>query len=165
MIFMENFKNWAFALCVASMCGAVLNMLLPDGSEKRIFKTVLCLFLLCTMLSPILSTDFSKFNVDFASDGNDAQMSTVTEKLLDVSAAGTKKAIINDTKEALAENGIASNNISVTVNISADGSISISGFSVSVVDGDADTIQKIVEKKTGLVPEIKYLGETNNGNQ
>lgn len=163
MTIIENFKSWTFALCTASMCGAILNMLLPDGSEKKIFKTVLCLFLLCTMFLPILSTDFSKFDVDFKIDDNGAQMSTVTEELLNFSAESAKEAIINDTKDILSENGIVPNNISLSVNISADGSINISGFYVSVANGDAENIQKIVEKRTGLVPEIQYLGETNDG--
>ena len=46
MTFIEGIRNWAFAVCAAAICGAVMNMLLPDGSEKRIFKTVLCLFML-----------------------------------------------------------------------------------------------------------------------
>ena len=31
MTFIEGIRNWAFAVCAAAICGAVMNMLLPDG--------------------------------------------------------------------------------------------------------------------------------------
>ena len=31
MTFIEGIRNWAFAVCAAAICGAVMNMLLPDA--------------------------------------------------------------------------------------------------------------------------------------
>ncbi len=163
MTLMESIQNWAFAVCAAAVCGAVMNMLLPEGSEKRIFKTVLCLFMLCSILSPILSTDFSDLSTELDLGESRAQTSDITGELLSLSSEEVQSAIISDAAAALRENGIAADNISAEVNISPDGSINISRFSVAISSGNPDEIKKIVEQKTGLSPEIEYLGERENG--
>lgn len=163
MTIIEGVKNWAFAVCAAAVCGAVMNMLLPEGSEKRIFKTVLSLFMLCSILSPILSTDFSALSTEKYFDENRAQTEDITEELLSLSAEEIEAAIINDTAKALEEKGFAADNISAEVNILPDGSINISRFSVLISEGNPEEIKKIAEQKTGLSPEIKYLGEMKNG--
>lgn len=162
MTLMESIRNWAFAVCAAAVCGAVMNMLIPDGSEKRIFKTVLCLFMLCSILSPILSTDFSALSTEF-NFGESRAQTDITNELLSLSAEEIQSAIISDTAAALREKGAAADNISAEVNISPDGSINISRFSVAISEGNPDEIKKIVEQKTGLSPEIEYLGERENG--
>ena len=50
---MENIRSWAFSLCVSAICGSLLNMLLPEGCGQKTFKAVLCIFLLCVILSPL----------------------------------------------------------------------------------------------------------------
>mgnify|MGYP002524391022 CR=1 FL=1 len=163
MTLMESIQSWAFAVCAAAVCGAVMNMLLPDGSEKRIFKTVLCLFMLCSILSPILSTDFSDLSTELDFGESSAQNGNITGELLSLSAEEVQSTIISDAAAALREKGIAADNISAEVNISPDGSINISRFSVAVSSGNPDEIKKIVEQKTGLSPEIEYRGENENG--
>ena len=162
MTLMESIQSWAFAVCAAAVCGAVMNMLLPDGSEKRIFKTVLCLFMLCSILSPILSTDFSDLSTEFDFGESRAQ-TDITGELLSLSAEEVQSTIISDAAAALREKGITADNISVLVNISPDGSINISRFSVLISEGNPNEIKKIVEQKTGLSPEIEYRGENENG--
>ena len=82
---MDGIRSWAFAVCAAAVCAAVMNMLLPQGSEKRIFKTVLSLFMLCSILSPILSTDFSALSTEYEFGESRAQ-NDITGELLSLSA-------------------------------------------------------------------------------
>ncbi len=163
MTLIEGIKSWAFSVCAAAVCGAVMNMLLPEGSEKRIFKTVLCLFMLCSILSPILSMDFSALSTETDFKENRAQTEGITEELLAFSANEAENTIINDTAAALAEKGITADNISVEVNILPDGSINISRFVITVSGGNPEEIKSIAEKRTGLLPEIEYGGENENG--
>lgn len=163
MTLIEGIKSWAFSVCAAAICGAVMNMLLPEGSEKRIFKTVLCLFMLCSILSPILSMDFSALSTEADFKENRAQTEGITEELLAFSANEAENTIIDDTVAALAEKGIAADNISVEVNILPDGSINISRFVITVSGGNPEEIKSIAEKRTGLLPEIEYGGENENG--
>ncbi len=163
MTLIEGIKSWAFSVCAAAICGAVMNMLLPEGSEKRIFKTVLCLFMLCSILSPILSMDFSALSTETDFKENRAQTEGITEELLAFSANEAENTIINDTAAALAEKGIAADNISVEVNILPDGSINISRFVITVSGDNPEEIKSIAEKRIGLLPEIECVGENENG--
>lgn len=163
MTLIEGIKSWAFSVCAAAVCGAVMNMLLPEGSEKRIFKTVLCLFMLCSILSPILSMDFSALSTETDFKENRAQTEGITEELLAFSANEAENTIINDTAAALAEKGITADNISVEVNILPDGSINISRFVITADEADAEKIRSTVYEHTGLLPEIEYKGENDNG--
>ena len=88
---MDGIRSWAFAVCAAAVCAAVMNMLLPQGSEKRIFKTVLSLFMLCSILSPILSTDFSTLSTEYEFGESRAQ-NDITGELLSLSADEIKNA-------------------------------------------------------------------------
>lgn len=161
MTLMDGIRSWAFAVCTAAVCAAVMNMLLPQGSEKRIFKTVLSLFMLCSILSPILSTDFSALSTEYEFGESRAQ-NDITGELLSLSADEIKNAIIRDTEEVLAEKGVSAENISVEVNISPDGSINISRFSLRIRGENSEEIKQSIAQKTGLSPEIKYLGESEN---
>lgn len=161
MTLMDGIRSWAFAVCAAAVCAAVMNMLLPKGSEKRIFKTVLSLYMLCSILSPILSTDFSALSTEYEFGESRAQ-NDITGELLSLSADEIKNAIIRDTEEVLAEKGVSAENISVEVNISPDGSINISRFSLRIRGGNSEEIKQSIAQKTGLSPEIKYLGESEN---
>lgn len=161
MTLMDGIRSWAFAVCAAAVCTAVMNMLLPQGSEKRIFKTVLSLFMLCSILSPILSTDFSALSTEYEFGESRAQ-NDITGELLSLSADEIKNAIIRDAEEVLAEKGVSAENISVEVNILSDGSINISRFSLRIRGGNSEEIKQSIAQKTGLSPEIKYLGESEN---
>lgn len=161
MTFIAELKNWALALCTAAICGAVMNMLLPEGSEKRIFKTVLCVFLLCSMLSPLMSLNFSGIEESLYIDEH--ENGDITEDLLALSAKQTEKALEDKAKAVLKEKDIDFDNIFAQVNISEDGSINISRFVITADEADAEKIRSTVYEHTGLLPEIEYKGENDNG--
>lgn len=161
MTFIAELKNWALALCTAAIFGAVMNMLLPEGSEKRIFKTVLCVFLLCSMLSPLMSLNFSDIEESLYIDEH--ENGDITEDLLALSAKQTEKALEDKAKAVLEEKDIDFDNIFAQVNISEDGSINISRFVITADEADAEKIRSTVYEHTGLLPEIEYKGENDNG--
>ncbi|MEG1849602.1 MAG: stage III sporulation protein AF, partial [Oscillospiraceae bacterium] len=57
---MLQFKAWAFALCAASVAAALLQMLLPKNSQQKTVTTVVNLFLLLCLLSPLSSIKASQ---------------------------------------------------------------------------------------------------------
>ncbi len=138
-----------------------MNMLLPEGSEKRIFKTVLCVFLLCSMLSPLMSLNFSDMEKSLYID--EYENGDITGDLLALSAKQTEKALEDKAKAVLEEKDIDFDNIFAQVNISEDGSINISRFVITADEADAEKIRSTVYEHTGLLPEIEYKGENDNG--
>ena len=113
------------------------------------------------LIMVFLSTDFSALSTEYEFGESRAQ-NDITGELLSLSADEIKNAIIRDTEEVLAEKGVSAENISVEVNISPDGSINISRFSLRIRGGNSEEIKQSIAQKTGLSPEIKYLGESEN---
>lgn len=157
---MDTFKNWAFSICCASVSGGIIKMLLPEGSITKIFKTVFCVFFLCIVISPISDIDIDIFSFFEKTD----EMIFSENKFIENSEEYIKSELISVTKNVLSENNISSEDILISVNISEDGSIDISKF--TLILSDPKNISEIEEKifqKTGIKPNTEVLGESKNG--
>ena len=103
---MDEIKSWAFSVCAAAICGAILNMILPEGSAQKTYKAVFCVFFLCVLIAP-----FSELNIpDFESISNNIS-SFENKNISDTafaesSASIIEKAILEDTAVILSEHGI-----------------------------------------------------------
>ncbi|MBR3962912.1 MAG: stage III sporulation protein AF [Oscillospiraceae bacterium] len=157
---METVKNWAFAVCCASIFGAILNFLLPESGVQKIYKTVFCVFFLCVLISPLSEIDFSKFG----------ELNIKNDKIYDEnlnenefnknSAEYIEKEIFRSAKEIIEEENLDFNDISVKVNISEVGSINITKFALTFNDlENPDYLAEKIRDKTGLRPEIFVSGE------
>lgn len=160
---MESIRDWAFSICVASICGTIMNSILPECDLQKIFKTVYSVFFLCCIISPIIKYSGDNFNIDFGSlkpvpryDESESYIFENTNKMLE-------SEIKEKTGLLLEENNIETKNIFIKTNILDDGSIEIIDFNISVVSGDRENIKDIVSKEIGLEPEITILGENNDG--
>lgn len=55
---MEWISNWAEAIIIAVIIGTIIEMLLPEGSSKKYIKVVIGVYILFTIISPVI-TKFS----------------------------------------------------------------------------------------------------------
>ena len=58
---MEQIKTWAFSVCLAVVCGAILNMLAPEGNLQKTFKCIISIFFLCVIIAPVSKIDIPNF--------------------------------------------------------------------------------------------------------
>lgn len=160
---LDSIKDWAFSICVASICGTMMNIILPKGDLQKIFKTVYSVFFLCCILSPISNYIFSEADIDFNFFNKDVIYEISKNDIF----ANQNELLENEIQEKtiffLEENNIKVKNISVKINILDEGSIEIDDFDISVISGDEENIKNIVMQEIGLVPEIIILGENENG--
>lgn len=158
---MEILKNWAFSICCASVSGGIINMLLPENSLTKTFKTVFCVFFLCIIISPfseidkndlLLFDDISLENEDFSEN-----------MFIENSAEYIESEITAATNKILSEENIDVKDILINVNISEDGNINISKFTLilSDIENISDIEQKIFQE-TGIKPDITIFGENKN---
>ena len=63
MIFIEWISDWAQAIIVAVIIGTVIEMILPEGNSKKYIKVVIGVYVLFTMISPII-TKFTGKNIE-----------------------------------------------------------------------------------------------------
>lgn len=160
---LDSIKDWAFSICAASICGTMMNIILPKGDLQKIFKTVYSVFFLCCILSPINNYIFSGADIDFDFFNKDAGYEIPKSDIFANQNELLENEIKEKTKFFLEENDIKVKNISVKINILDEGSIEIDDFDISVISGDKENIKNIVMQEIGLVPEIIILGENENG--
>lgn len=157
---MDGIRSWAFSVCAASICGAVLNIILPEGSTQKIFKTVFCVFFLCCVISPLLKMNlfkdavFSDISAEYGGDEN------FEESLYGSSAEMFQNEIKAKTRAVLKDAGVDFYDIYVGVNILKEGGIEINGFSISTNSDIPAEIKERIGNETGLIPEVKILGES-----
>lgn len=152
---METVKSWAFSVCAASICGAVLNMILPEGSAQKTYKAVFCIFFLCVLIAPLSELKIPDFD-SLAESVNETKTEDMTENEFSESyISAMEKAVIADTKAVLSENGITAKDISIKINISGDGGIDINKFTLTLDSAEnPGAIGEKVYEKTGIMPEI-----------
>lgn len=63
MIFIEWISDWAQAIIVAVIIGTVIEMILPEGNSKKYIKVVIGVYVLFTIISPII-TKFTGKNIE-----------------------------------------------------------------------------------------------------
>lgn len=161
---MDQIKDIAFSVCVALICGSIMNMLSPDGSLKKIYKLVICVFLLSTIISPLSEIDFSD---SFNFEDKSSKAFEIDEEMffLGTTEEIVEEQIKNDTEEMFEEMGIIFKDISVKINILESGNIDINKFTVTIDQNyDFSEIKEKVKNKIGMEPEIIVSGEEENGN-
>lgn len=157
---MEAIKSWAFSLCISAVVGSVMTFLLPEGSLQKTFKTVLCVFFLCVMLSPLSDIKLPKTDEFFRKTKTNEIIFTDSEEY----EKFLEDKIINSAEDALDEAGITAKDISLKINISKDGNIYINKFVLYLKEGtDAEKAAESVFKKAGIRPETVFYGDNQNG--
>ena len=160
---MDSVRDWAFSLCVASICGTIMNGILPECDLQKIFKTVYSVFFICCVISPIIRCSGKEFNIDFDMFKTNSEYTIEESNIFENGNKLLENEINEKTKLLLEKNEIEIKNISTKTNILEDGSIEIIDFNISIVSGDIENIKNIVAQEIGLVPEITILGENEDG--
>ena len=60
---MSAIKSWSVTICVVSVICTIIEILFPKGKMEKIFKVVLGVFMLCSLLVPLKKT-LSNINFD-----------------------------------------------------------------------------------------------------
>ena len=122
----EWISSWAQQVIVAVIIAILIEMILPNGNNKKYIKTVIGIYVLFVILSPIVSkvanveTSFSKFNYeDYLK--NDEIYSTMSNNLSNKVDADIQQTYITslkqDIKIKLDQIGFIVSNINVQINL------------------------------------------------
>lgn len=82
----EFIKNWASGIIVAVIIATIIEMVLPENKNKKYIKTVIGIYVLFTIISPIISNalidgklDIAKYEDYLTSSNTSNQLSTSLE--------------------------------------------------------------------------------------
>lgn len=121
----EFISSWAQQIMVAVIVATIIEMILPKGNNKKYIKSVIGVYVLFTIVSPIitkmiggemkLDTDYEKYftNTDTYQTMSDSLSSINNENIEEVYKDNLKRDIVSKVKEK----GYLASNVEVEVNV------------------------------------------------
>lgn len=154
---MDTVREWAAAICVVAVLCSAAGMVTPDGKISKGMRLITGLIVLSLFISPLSQiSNCSVSKTDLASNENET-----TLRLLSLVEEQTSEAMSHSVSELIsAELGkleIDAKEISVVMDISGDGCISIGQVVVEIGSGDEhmrDQIHRTIREKLGLEAKI-----------
>ncbi len=142
-------SSWASQIIIAVMISVIFEMILPDSNNKKYVKMVIGLYILFTIVSPIISNS----STDFFQDINIIDDIEVKENTPKANLSGTslKEAYIlslkQDIHEKLKNKGYVVSIIKVDADVTKENYGSIKGLEIGVCK---DINKEKAENKVGI---------------
>lgn len=145
----EWLSNWAGAIIVAVIIGTIIEMILPEGNSKKYIKVVIGIYILFTIISPVIS----KFT------GKSIAVSDVLDitEYIEESAASSKIENTLDTQNEQNIKEIYMDSLKRDIKSKVEGkNYVVDNVDVTIMDDENYTLEKI------YLSVSKQQEETNN---
>ena len=177
----EWISNWAGGIVVAVIIGTVIEMILPSGNSKKYIKVVIGIYVLFTIVSPVI-TKFTGETIEvsdildldkYVEEAEDVAIQNTVQsnnQIMEVYSSGIKE----DLKAKIEAKGYMVN--SIDIGIANDESYSITDITIDVekeekVDGneentgEADSTNKVEQIENVNKVEISIADDSTNSNK
>ena len=155
------FRTWSKGIVCAVIIGTLIEMILPDNNSKKYIKIIIGIFVVYTIISPVIE-QFSGSDIDdYLELDNyiEASSSTVTDKksLSDKASSSIKRIYIqnlqSDIKTRLKEKGYVADN--VNIGISNDDSYNIEKLEINI--SEKIKVDEGEKQAKSIVDSIRYI--------
>lgn len=161
-------STWAKSIILAVIVSTIIQMILPEGNNKKYIKTVIGLYILFTIISPIISKisggnttiDVSKYENYFNVESTTTASANVIDKNLDNTYTSSIKA---DIKNRMKQKGYKVNSIDANIELKNEesyGTINSLKISLEREENNNNSNIQAVNKI-----EIKISNNTNEAKQ
>lgn len=154
---MNAIKSWAMIICFVSIICTIAEMLVPSGKMEKMFKLIIGVFMLCSILIPIKNT-MSNISFDTKKSKNfikeESKLKEIIDNQTEVTAKENIKGMI---KKFLDTKNIKPEKINVIMDTKQDNCISIKKIEVFLARGDEskkDMIKKELEQKLEIKTDV-----------
>ncbi|MBP3415518.1 MAG: hypothetical protein J6L81_10025 [Clostridia bacterium] len=148
---MEEIKSFAISVCAIAVLSAIIGGLFSEERYGKIIRLVLSTVLICVLISAIpsfSSCDLFTFK-EQAVEENRRLSDTVSQQTAQIAASILTDSVMSK----LNENGIYAQTVEIVLDISDEGSITISKVNV-ISDGNKDRIIAVVTAFLGIENDI-----------
>lgn len=163
------FRDWSKSIVVAVIIATIIEMILPNNNSKKYIKIVIGIFIVYTIISPVLDKFIGKDFDEIANLENYVEVSSnsvATKEDLSSKTDSSIRAIYsknlqNDLKTRLKDNGYITDNINVQ--IADDDSYNIEKIDITITE---KLENKNTEKQAKtIVDNIKHVVIELNNNK
>lgn len=154
---MNGIKSWAMIICFVSVICTIVEMMVPSGKMEKMFKLIIGIFMLCSILIPLKNT-ISNISFDIKKSKNfikdESKLKDIIDNQTETTAKENIKSII---KNFLDAKDIKPEKINIIMDTKQDNCISIKKIEVFLVRGDEskkDMIKKELEQKLEIKTDV-----------
>lgn len=154
-VLIEFFRSWCEGIIVAVMISIIIETILPEGNHKKYVKVVIGIYVIFTILNPILGK--LNTNVDFSKQLDLATIETSTnvssENIRDLYANGIKETLKHNIEE---EFGYQVNSVTILYDAKYE---NIEKITLSIQDSNVAQVEKIEignQQEAQAQPEKDY---------
>lgn len=146
-------STWAQSIIIAVIIATIIEMILPSGSSKKYIKVVTGVYILFTIISPVI-TKFTRKTLavsdilELDSYVNEIKQKEVSQNLLAENNSSSIKDIYtanlkSDIKNKLKQKGYNANNIVLTVGDDENYTLNIIEFDIEKIKEDKQEVNEI----------------------
>lgn len=154
---MKGLFSVVIVICAASLICTLVSTFITDGSTKKIVNLVLGAFIICSLISPVMSA-FSSVNVNLSEyETSDNIISSNDEAYSNEVLKQTQINLENSAKDILLQNGIRINSCKIILANEDENRIIISSVSIYISkenSGSSQRIQEIIKDNFGINPNV-----------
>ncbi|MEG2039356.1 MAG: stage III sporulation protein AF [Oscillospiraceae bacterium] len=161
---MEDIRMWATAICYCAIVCSLLFIILPEGSNTKIYKMLGGLVFLTCLISPLMNLRGIELSLDL--QGSNTQMEQArqqAEKIAsDIAYSKSNENIKSIIKEELAAIGVVPEKIEVNIHNNENDNISCIVAELTLKQTDIKAQQQVKEllsKQLGISCNITYSKE------
>jgi hypothetical protein len=153
---MDAIRDWAFSVCAALAVSGVALQLLPKSNLSGVFKLVVSVFFLCSLISPVAirmtrqRLELETYSAEAASTRAEALTAVAEAQALKQAKAG----LIKNTADKLRQMGIKY--LDITINISVNGQSEAAILLAEDMRGARETTQRELETALGMDVALDY---------
>lgn len=161
-------STWAKSIILAVIVSTIIQMILPEGNNKKYIKTVIGLYILFTIISPIISKisggnstiDVSKYENYFNVESTTTASANIIDKNLDNTYTSSIKA---DIKNRMKQKGYKVNSLDANIELKNEESYgTINNLKISLEREESNNNSNI--QAVNKI-EIKISNNTNEAKQ
>ncbi len=155
---MTGFLGWAGAVCMAAAGCTLLHMLVGKKGIGKVFRLVTAAFFLCAVLSflPTMRKTLADLpQIETQTADTDALRAAAMRQLQE----STETRLLAIVNTALESYDLKAEKVTVDMDTSEDGSISINSISVYVLPANdlrCSTVKQVAERRLGMEVEVHY---------
>lgn len=154
---MKGLFSVVVVVCAASLICTLVSTFITDGSTKKIVNLVLGAFIICSLISPVMSA-VSSVNLNLSDyETSDSIISSNYEAYSNEVLKQTKTNLENSARDILLQNGIEINSCEIILANEDENRIIISSISIYINKenaGRSQSIQEIIKDNFGINPSV-----------
>ncbi len=154
---MNALRSAAVIVCICCIACSIISLVAPPGKMKKIVNLVLGMFMICSMIIPVVGL-FDSFSADFELDESTVEYNTDTSDVYNQLVLNqTADNLVIAANNLLQSEGISAENIEIGLKKSDNNSIYISMINIYISRQDenrAQEITKIISSNMSKEPVI-----------